>query len=503
MESRRKVLVKYRSGLKIRAISRDLNLSRNTVKSIINSGVGRGGADHSYSRAVQPSPKLGKYIETLEKLLRDNKNARPKRTGRALFEELQCCGYSGSYSAVSRYISRWKERSAVTNVNACVPLSFAPGEAYQFDWSTDYVILGEEIVTVKVAHFVLCYSRKKFSWIYPNETQEMVFDAHVRAFRFFGGTPTRGIYDNMKTAVHKVLRGSGREWNTNFERLCAHYLIEPTACTPARGNEKGRVERQVEIDRQQFLTPMPKGATLQELNDIMMSRLITYNSTHKHPEYNKKTLDEVFEEEQPFLVSSPVLFDSCKETDIKVSSTCLARYDCNSYSVHCSVAGKIVQCKAYADEVVFIYNGEEVGRHSRKFTKGETIYDWRHYLPVLAHKPGALRNGAPFIGMDLPAELQEVRWHLKEHSAGTRDFAHILSYIPLESIESVISACSKAITMGTISKDVILNILLRTKDEVEAKGAEELVTQVYHSLKHIPVANCNLYNQLLKLGGQS
>lgn len=498
MESRRKVLVKYRSGQKIRAISRDLNLSRNTVKNIIHSGGAAGG---SYSRIVQPSPKLGEYIETLEKFLRDNKNARPRRTGRALFEELQCCGYTGSYSAVSRYISRWKERSAVTNVNACVPLSFAPGEAYQFDWSTDYVILGEEVVTVKVAHFVLCYSRKKFVWIYPNETQEMVFDAHVRAFKFFGGTPTRGIYDNMKTAVHKVLRGSGREWNANFERLCVHYLIEPTACTPARGNEKGRVERQVEIDRQQFLTPMPKGAALQELNDILMSKLITYNSTHKHPEYNKKTLDEVFEEEKAFLVSAPVLFDSCKEIDVKVSSTCLARYDCNSYSVHCSAAGKIVQCKAYADEVVFIYNGKEVGRHNRKFTRGETIYDWRHYLPVLAYKPGALRNGAPFIDMDLPAELQEVRQSLKGHSGGIRDFAHILSYIPLESIESVVYACSQAITMGTISKDVILNILLRKKDEDKPKV--ELATQVYHSLKHIPVANCGLYNQLLKLGVQS
>ena len=104
----------------------------------------------------------------------------------------------------------------------------------------------------------------------------MVFDAHVRAFIFFGGTPTKGIYDNMKTAVSKVLKGSNREWNPRFEKLCAHYLVEPLACSPAKGNEKGRVERQVQIDRQQFFTPIPKASTLQELNDILMSRVIAY-----------------------------------------------------------------------------------------------------------------------------------------------------------------------------------------------------------------------------------
>jgi transposase len=203
------------------------------------------------------------------------------------------------------------------------------------------VINGETRV-VKVAHFVLCYSRKKFIYIYPNETQEMVFDSHMRAFKFFGGTPTRGIYDNMKTAIYKVLRGSEREWNPNFEKLCAHYLIEPTACTPSRGNEKGRVERQVQIARERFFTPKPQGNSLAELNDKLMSQLIQYNNTHKHPEQQDKTLDEVFKEEKDFLVAVPYLFDGYKETDVRVSSTCLAKFDNNSYSVQCNYAGKIV-----------------------------------------------------------------------------------------------------------------------------------------------------------------
>ena len=492
MESRRKILNRHRKGEALRFISRELNISRNTVRDVVRSDQV---SSASYSRKLQPHSALGEYIEQLEKLLRENKSAKPKRTIRHLFEELQLSGYAGSYSAVGRYAAKWKERSTNVNLSACVPMSFSPGEAYQFDWSTDNVIINDEVVSVKVAHFVLCYSRKRFVYIYPNETHEMVFDAHIRAFEFFGGTPVRGIYDNMKTAVKKVLSGKEREWNPHFERLCAHYRVEPTACNPASGNEKGVVERQVKISRQQFFTPMPQGNSLQELNDRLASQLATYNKTQRHPEFKDKTIDEVFQKEQQSLVSAPLLFDGCKETSVKVSITCLARFESNSYSVNYSCAGKIVQCKSYADKIVFVHNGVEVGQHERKFTRGQTYYDQNHYLPILATKPGALRNGAPFAGMVLPDELNKVREHLEKQVNGARDFAHILSYIPLESLESVVMACAEAIKSKVISKDVILNILLRQNDK--PLESDETSNIVYLPLKHIPTSDTTVYNQLL------
>jgi transposase len=491
MESKLKIVNLYRQGKGIRTISRDLNISRNTVRDIIRA---EGTLPISYVRQKQSYPAIGKYLKVLEELFQANKTAKPKRTLKQLFEELQQLGYTGSKSALERYAAKWRVMDQTLPSAACIPLSFGVGEAYQFDWSTDKVIINDEIVTVKVAHFVLCYSRKKFSYIYPNETQEMLFDAHIRAFEFFGGTPTRGIYDNMTTAVQKVLYGKDREWNAYFLRLCTHYRFEPTACTPARGNEKGRVERQVQIDRQQFFTPMPKGNSLEELNDKLLSQLIHYNSTHKHPEYKDKTLDEVFEREQHCLVRVSLPFDGCKETNVKVSTTCLARYDRNSYSVHCSCAGQIVQCKSYADKLVFFYNDKEVGRHERRFTRGHTYYNWQHYLPILARKPGALRNGAPFVDMVLPDELNKVCQHLEQHANGARDFAHILSYIPIESMESVVAACAEAIKAKAISKDVILNILLRS-NEITNNVAKSPTT--YLPLKHIPTANCNAYDSLL------
>jgi transposase len=308
METKRKILNCYRKGDGIRKISREFNIARNTVREIIrshkssidanwNASTANGSGEElvipSYVRKVQTYPSLEKYITNLEKLLRENKNARPKRKIVQIYEELCLQGFVGSYSSVNRYAAKWKKLTDIVSPSACVPLSFAPAEAYQFDWSTDEVIINDEVISVKVAHFVLCYSGKKFTYIYPNETHEMVFDAHIKAFKFFGGTPVRGIYDNMKTAVEKVLKGKDRKWNPKFEHLCAHYMIEPTACTPARGNEKGRVERQVAIDRSSFFTPMPCGQNLSELNDRLMSQLIHYNKTHKHPKRQDQTRKKI------------------------------------------------------------------------------------------------------------------------------------------------------------------------------------------------------------------
>ena len=109
--------------------------------------------------------------------------------------------------------------------------------------------------TVKVAHVRLCHSRMIFVRAYPRETQEMVFDAHDRAFAFFKGICARGIYDNMKTAVETVFVGKSRLFNRRFAQMCSHYLVEPVACTPASGWEKGQVENQVGLVRERFFTP--------------------------------------------------------------------------------------------------------------------------------------------------------------------------------------------------------------------------------------------------------
>ncbi|MGY2935626.1 transposase [Bradyrhizobium sp. GM6.1] len=228
-------------GKTIKEIARDLKVSRNTVRKVLRSGE----TSFEYERVVQPRPKLGRWAAELDGLLSGNagKSAREQLTLIRMFEELRERGYDGGYDAVRRYARRWSKERGQSTAAAYVPLSFAPGEAYQFDWSHEVVLLNGVTVMVKAAHVRLCHSRMLFVRCYPRETQEMVFDAHDRAFALFKGTCVRGIYDNMKTAVETIFVGKGRLYNRRFMQMCSHYLVDPVACTPASGWEKGQVEK--------------------------------------------------------------------------------------------------------------------------------------------------------------------------------------------------------------------------------------------------------------------
>ncbi|WP_264818284.1 IS21 family transposase, partial [Acidomonas methanolica] len=205
-------------GMAIKAISRELRISRETVRKVIRSEE----TEFCYRRKEQPLPRIGPWQEMLCELLEENEKRLPRErlTLIRLFEDLRGLGYEGGYDAVRRYGRSWQRAHEVRQQAAYVPLTFAPGEAYQFDWSHEVVVLNGVTTTVKVAHLRLCHSRMMFVRAYPRETQEMVFDAHDREFAFFKGACRRGIHDNMKTAVETIFIGKARAYNRRFLQLC-------------------------------------------------------------------------------------------------------------------------------------------------------------------------------------------------------------------------------------------------------------------------------------------
>src|SRR3984893_5311633 len=319
------------SGKSIRQIARDLKISRNTVRRIVRSGE----TSFSYEREIQPRPKLGRWKGEIDRMLTKNAeaSARERLTLIRLFEELRGLGYEGGYDAVRRYAKTWTREHASQTASAYVPLSFAPGEAYQFDWSHEIVVLSGVTVTLKVAHVRLCHSRMPFARAYPRETQEMVFDAHDRAFAFFKGACTRGIYDNMKTAVETIFIGKERAYNRRFLQMCSHYLVDPVACNPASGWEKGQVENQVGLVRERFFTPRLRVKSYDELNAWLLEQCVAYARAHRHPEVRERTIWDQFEAERPSLVAYAGRFDGFHGVPASVSKTCLVRFDNNRYSV--------------------------------------------------------------------------------------------------------------------------------------------------------------------------
>ena len=190
----------HAAGKAIKAIARDLRLSRKVVRKAIRSPE----AAFNYQRKVQPLPRIGPYQDRLDALLEENegRGRRDRLRMTRIHDLLVREGFDGSYDAVRRYAARWRaarRKDAGEGAPAFIPMTFQPGEAYQFDWSHEDVEIAGKPMRVKVAHMRLCWSRAPYVRAYPRETQEMLFDAHARGFAFFGGVPTRGIYDNLWT----------------------------------------------------------------------------------------------------------------------------------------------------------------------------------------------------------------------------------------------------------------------------------------------------------------
>ncbi len=179
----------FRDGLSIRQISKKTTLSRNTIRKYLRDEV----VEPAYP-AREAISKLDAFALTLKQWLEADALLPPKqqRTGRRLYEGLKAQGYEGSYDRVSAFIRQRNRDAGQPSGTVFIPLSFAPGEAFQFDWSTEYAELGGQVVKLKVAHVRLTYSRKSYVRAYCSEAHEMLFDAHVRALAYFGGVPRRG-----------------------------------------------------------------------------------------------------------------------------------------------------------------------------------------------------------------------------------------------------------------------------------------------------------------------
>jgi transposase len=417
----------------------------------------------SYRRPAGPR-KIDAYVAWLRQALEaDAQRSRSeRRTGLRLFEQLQERGYTGGYSRVTDFIRAWRAGiGAVTARSAYVPLTFAWGEAFQFDWSDESLVIGGVWRKIQLAHMKLCASRAFWLVAYPSQGHEMLFDAHTRCLTGLGGVPRRGIYDNMKTAVDRVPgRGKARVVNARFAAMAAHYLFDPDFCNVASGWEKGRVEKNVQDARRRIWqrAQSEKFGSFAELNVWLATQCLEARQA-PHPELPGMTIQEAWEHEQPQLMPMPTPFDGYVESPARASSTSLVCVIRNRYSVPCAYAGHRVSVRLYPERVVIVADQAIIAEHRRMQDRDHVVYDWRHYLPLVEKKPGALRNGAPFA--DLPESLQKLRHALLRREGGDRVMAQVLSAVPTFGLEAVLVAVELVLESGRPSAEHVLNVLAR------------------------------------------
>ena len=465
-----------REQLSIREISRRSGLSRNTIRKYLRAETvePRYAGRRSVSKLDPFAAKLAAWLKT-----ESTRSRKQRRTLKQMCADLQALGYSGSYNRVAAFARAWHAQRQIeqqtTGRGTFVPLSFEPGEAFQFDWSEDWAVIAGTRTKLQVAHFKLSHSRAFYLRAYPLQTHEMLFDAHNHAFEVLGGVPRRGIYDNRRTAVDRVHKGKKRDVNARFGAMVSHYLFEPEFCNPAAGWEKGQIEKNVRDARHRLWQSAPAFASLADLNAWLLQRCQALWHEIDHSRLGG-TVAQAWERERAQLMPMPRPFDGFVDHTKRVSPTCLVHFERNRYSVPASYANRPVSLRVYAERIVVCAEGRLICEHPRIIERhhhglGQTVYDWRHYLAVLQRKPGALRNGAPFE--QLPTGFKRLQAALLKQPGGDREMVEILALVLHHDEQAVLAAVELALEAGAPTKTHVLNVLHRLLD---GKGTVRAVT---------------------------
>jgi transposase len=450
-EIRRRVLVE---GVSRRQVLRETGLHWKTLKKILEHSAPPG----YRQKTPRAKKKLGPYVERIGQILKEDK-ALPKKqrhTAKRIWERLREEGYLGGYTAVKDAVRDLEQK----NREVFVPLAHEPGEA-QVDFGQALVRINGRLR--KVAFFVMAlpYSDALFVMAFERECTETFWEGHVRAFEFFGGVPTRIVYDNTRVAVAQILGGKDRRLTHGFLQLKSHYLFAHRFCQVRRANEKGVVEGTVKSARLNFFVPVPQMRDLEDLNVYLRGRCTEDQERRLRGKEGTKQ-QRLEEERAAFLPQPAVPFEACRRQSTTANSLSLVRFDDNDYSVPVAFAHHPIVAKGSCDEVVLCHVGEVVARHRRIWEREQVCFEPLHYLALLEQKPGALDQARPLRGWTLPECFALLRRRLEgEHGGeGTREYIRVLRMLEVHPLPHLRRAVEQALSVGAIRRDAIAQFMI-------------------------------------------
>ena len=449
---RRAVLVEGKSR---RAVARDFGLARKTVSKMLEYSLPPG-----YRRqAPIRRPKLGPWQGVIDAILSEDKQ-RPKKqrhTAKRIFERLRAeHSYLGGYTIVKDYV----RQSRISSQEMFVPLSHAPGEA-QADFGEALVVIAGVEQTTHFMVFDLPHSDDCFVQAFPAETTEAFLEGHVRAFPYFGAVPTRILYDNTILAVARILGDGERKKTRAFSELQSHYLFAEKFGRPGKGNDKGKVENLVGFARRNFMVPIPRASSWEELNAHLEADCRARRERRLRGQ--TETIGERFQRDRAAMLPLPAVpYEPCEKVAAHVSSLSLVRYRTNDYSVPTAYGHRQVLVKGYVHRVEIICGSEAIASHPRSYDRESAIYDPVHYLALLEQKSRALDQAAPLTGWALPDCFFQLRRLLEARLSkhASREYIQVLRLMETFALAEVTSAVEDALHLGVISFDAVRHLLL-------------------------------------------
>lgn len=476
-----------------REAAKHFNLSRDTVRKMLSFSVPPG-----YRRQAEiKRPKLDAFVGIIDGILEADRTAplKQRHTAKKIFDRLKKeFGFTGGYTIVKDCVRDHERRHR----EMFVPLAHPPGHA-QADFGEALVMIGGVERKAHFFAFDLPHSDAGFVRAYPAAVAEAWMDGHVHAFAFFGKKPLSILYDNDRCLVAKILPDGTRKRATLFSSLLSHYVIEDRYGRPGKGNDKGAVEGLVGYSRRNFMVPIPRFATWDELNTYLEEQCRLRQNDRLRGE--SETIGERLQRDLAAMRELPATaFEACDQSSGQVTSQSLVRYKTNDYSVPVAFGHQEVWIRGYVGEVVIGCRGEIIARHPRSYEREDVSFDPLHYLPLIERKINALDQAAPLQGWELPDVFATLRRLMEARMGkhGKREYVQVLRLLETFELVEVSAAVKQALALGAIGFDAVKHLVLCRIEQRPPR----LDLDVYPYLPRATVETTRVCAYMGLLGGQ-
>jgi transposase len=478
-------------GQNISELARATGHSRNTIKKALR------GEHWGYKeRDHQSFPALDPYLAIIDGwLIKDQEQPQKQRhTARRIFNRLmEEHDYQGGESTVRRYVRLAKVKLGIGTPKAFIPCDPEAGYEAEVDWGTAKAVIAGAPVQLKFFCMRSKYSGKHFVRFYPCERQQAFFDAHIQGFTFFGGIFPRLIYDNLTTAVRKVLLGHDRIEQDAFVKFRAYHSFEARFCNSGKGHEKGGVEGLVGFSRRNYMVPVPEAASLSDLNEQVLKRCLAYGN-HKIAG-REKCVSELFEEEKGHLLSLPeMVFSNLLTYDGRVDKYATVILDKNRYSAPTGYVGFKVKAVLGVDKVEIFFGTKKLAVHERLYGNNKWSLIPDHYLDLLYQRPMAFHSARPILQwrQKWPEAFNTLLSRFCEahgETSGIKEFISVLMLFRGQVSGDVEAAVELALKNTINSSQGVRHILIYNNEHAPK-------TASLPNWQSLPEPDITIYNQL-------
>ena len=486
----------------IAGVAQKLGVHRRMVREAIGSALPK-----PRKKTERPRWKLKAAIAFVDGVLEADRKAprKQRHTAHRIWERIQheLPGCKISERTVRQYVHQRKIALGMLERETCVPQSYAWGVEAQVDWYEAYADLSGERVKLQVFAMRSMASGAAFHCAYRHATQQAFLEAHELAFAYFGGVFRKLRYDNLTSAVRKILRGHRREETARFVVFRSHWRFAAEFCTPSEPQEKGGVEGEAGYFRRNHWVPVPEAVDVAERNRQLIGacQQDEYRVIGDRPQ----TVGAGLVIEREYLLPLALEgFDLAQSSFPTVNGSGCVKVLTNTYSVPLP-AGAQVQAKAYASSVELWHDGRCVARHERCYGRQQQILDLEHYLDVLYRKPGALAGSKPLeqrrqAGL-WPESFDRIWQALIERhgkQSGTRQMIELLKLAPRHGHRQLQDAVEAALAGNCFDAAAVRHLL--NAQELRHRSCEAMDVGTLERYAR-PLPLMQEYDQLLTAGG--